>query len=112
MRFDSFIPGKRYIQRFYDPCVYYNKSLSGEHINILLYVDNMLIAFKSRSAIDKLKNDLSFKFKMKDLGEEKKVLDMKIERDQKGGNVSLTHQKFNMNSNTKSVSTPLAPISS
>ena len=60
MRFDSFIPSKRYIQRYYDPCVYYNKSLSGEHINILLYVDNMLIASKSRSAIDKLKKGLIF----------------------------------------------------
>jgi len=36
------------------------------------------------AAIDKLKKDLSFKFKMKDLGEAKKVLGMEIERDQKG----------------------------
>ena len=38
----------------------------------------MLIASKSRSAIDKLKKDLSFKFEMKDLGAVKKVLGMKI----------------------------------
>ena len=71
----------------------------------------MLITFKSRSAIDKMKKDLSFKFKMKDLGEAKKVLGTEIERDRNGGKVSLTQkeylkkvlQKFNINSNTKSV---------
>ena len=49
----------------------------------------MLIAFKSRSIINKLKKDLSFEFEIKDLGEAKKVLGMEIERDQKGGKVSL-----------------------
>ena len=42
----------------------------------------MLIAFKNRYAIDKLK-DLSSKFEMKDLGEAKKVLGMEMERDRK-----------------------------
>ena len=41
----------------------------------------MLIAFKSRSAIDKLKKDLSSEFEIKDLGEAKKVLGMEIELD-------------------------------
>jgi len=52
----------------------------------------MLIAFKSRSAIDKLK-DLSSIFEMKDLGETK-VLGMEIERDRKGGKVSLTQNGY------------------
>jgi len=76
----------------------------------------MLIASKSRSAIDKLK-DLSFEFEMKDLDEAKKVLGMEIERDHKGGKVSLTQkgylkkvlQIFNINDETKSVSISLAP---
>ena len=50
----------------------------------------MLITFKSRYAIDKLKEDFSFEFEMKDLGESKKVLGIEIERDRKGGKVSLT----------------------
>jgi len=77
----------------------------------------MPIASKSRSAINKLKKDLSFEFEMKDLGEAKKVLSMEIERDWKSGKVSLTQkrylkkvfQKFNINEDTKLVSTPLAP---
>ena len=77
----------------------------------------MLIASKSRSAIDKLKKDLSFEFKMKDIGEVKKVLGMEIERDRRSGKVSLTQkgylqkvlQKFNIYGDTKSVSISLAP---
>jgi len=97
--------------------VYYNKLLGGEYIYLLLYVDGMLISSKSRSAIDKLKKDLSYELKMKDLCEAKKVLGMEIERDWKSGMVSLTQkeylkkvlQKFNINDDTKSICTPLAP---
>ena len=80
-------------------------------------MDDMLIASKSISEIDKIKKDLSSEFKMKDLGETKKVLGMEIERDRRSDKVSLMQkeylkkvlQKFNINGNTKSVSTPLAP---
>ena len=76
----------------------------------------MLIASKSRSANDKLK-DLSSEYEMKDLGEAKKTPDMEIERDRKGGMASLTQkeylkkvlQKFNINDDIKSLSTSLAP---
>jgi len=61
------------------PMCILNKLSSIEYIYLLLYVGNMLIAFKSRSVIDKLKKDLSFEFEMKDLGEMKKVLGMEIE---------------------------------
>ena len=77
--FDRFTREKRYTCSHYDPCVYYNKLPEGEYIYLLLYADDMLIASKSRSAIDKLKKDLFSKFEMKDQGEEKKVLDMEIE---------------------------------
>ena len=52
--------------------MYYNKLPSREYIYLLMYVDDMLIASKSRSIIDKLKKDLSFEFEMKDLGEGKR----------------------------------------
>ena len=97
----------------YDPCVYYNKLSGGEYIYLLLYVDDMLIASKSRSAIDKLKKDLSSEFEMKDLGEAKKVLGMEIGRDRRSDKVSLTQegylrkvlQRFNIDGDTKSVTT-------
>jgi len=74
--------------------VYYNKLHGGEFIYLLLYIDDILIASKSRSAIDKLKKNSSSEFEMKDLGEAKKVLDMEIERDRRSGKVSLTQKGY------------------
>jgi len=62
----SFIRGKRYTRSHYNICVYYNKLPGGEYIYLLLQVDDILIASKSRSTIDKLKKNLSFEFEMKD----------------------------------------------
>jgi len=61
--------------------VYYNKLPGREYFYLLLYVDDILIAVKSRSAIDKLKKDLSSEFEMKDMSKEKEVLGMEIEQD-------------------------------
>ena len=69
----------------------------------------MLITFKNKSTIEKLKGQ------MKDLGEAKRILGMEIERHGEG-KVSLTQkaylqkvlQKFNIGSDTKSVSVSLA----
>ena len=77
----------------------------------------MFISSKSRSTIDKLKKDLSSEFEIKDLGEVKKVLGMEIERNRRSGKVILIQieylqrvlQRFNIDGDTKSVSTPLAP---
>ena len=77
--FDSFIRGKNNTRSHYDSCVYHNKLPEREYIYLLLYVDDMLISFKSRSTIDKLKKDFSSEFEMKDLGEAKKMLGMEIE---------------------------------
>ena len=83
----------------------------------MLYIDDMLIASKNRSTVVRLKKQLSFEFEMKDLGEVKKVLDIEIESDRDSGKIRLTQkgylqkvlQKFNINSDMKSVSTLLAP---
>jgi len=77
--------------------VYFNKLPGGEYIYLLLYIDDMLIASKNKSAIDKLKKYLSSEFEMKDLGKAKKVLGMEIERDQRSGKVSLTQKGYLQN---------------
>ena len=107
---------KRYTLSPYDPCVYFSRLPNGEYIYLLLYVNDMLIALKSRSTINKLKSQLSSEFEMKNLGETKRVLGMGIERDRKSDKVCLTQkeylqkvlEKFNICSDTKSVSTLLA----
>ena len=46
---------KVYTRSEYDPCVYFRKLHSSEYVYLLLYVDDMLIASKSRTTVDKLK---------------------------------------------------------
>ena len=87
----------------------------GSSIFMLLYVDDMLIAAKSMSEVNKLKTLLSREFEMKDLGATKKILGMEIHRDRALGRLWLSQssyvgkvlERFNME-NPKPVSTPLA----
>nr|CAE02229.2 OSJNBb0015C06.7 [Oryza sativa Japonica Group] len=84
-------------------------------IYLLLYVDDMLIAAKSKEEISTLKKQLSSEFHIKDLGAAKKILDMEITRDRNSGLLFLSQQsyiknvlqRFNMH-DTKPVSTPTA----
>ena len=67
------------------------KSLDdGSSIFLLLYVDDMLIAIKSMSKVNKLKILLSREFDMKDLGAAKKILAMEIHRDRALGRLWLS----------------------
>nr|CAD40363.2 OSJNBa0093P23.9 [Oryza sativa Japonica Group] len=86
-----------------------------EAIYLLLYVDDMLIAAKDKSEIEKLKAQLSSEFEMKDLGAAKKILSMEITRERHSGKLYLSQKgyiekvlrRFNMH-DAKPVSTPLA----
>ncbi|KAG8492016.1 hypothetical protein CXB51_015329 [Gossypium anomalum] len=92
------------------------KLQEGTFIYLLLYVDDMLIASKSKVEIERLKTQLNLEFEMKDLGEAKKIFGMEIWRDRAHDRVSLSQkqylkkvlQQFGMNEHTKPVSTPLA----
>ena len=76
----------------FDPCVYLKPVDNDVYgfIILVLYVDDMLIAAKSRSDIDELKGLLSSAFKMKDLGTARKILGMEIKRDLKNDKLWLT----------------------
>ena len=53
----------------------------GSHINLLFYVDDMLIASQKLLAIQKLKSILSSEFEMKDMRVSKKIMGMEIKSD-------------------------------
>ena len=114
-RFDSFMMSHGFKRSEFDSCVYI-KFVDGSPIYLLLYVDDMLIAAKSKKEITTLKKLLSSEFEMKDLGAAKKILGMEITRDRNSGLLFLSQQsyikkvlhRFNMH-DAKSVSTPIAP---
>ncbi|CAN1822894.1 Retrovirus-related Pol polyprotein from transposon TNT 1-94, partial [Linum perenne] len=115
-RFDLFMTQHGFTRSPYDHCVYFRQLGDGSFIYLLLYVDDMLIASKSKVEIDKLKVQLSKEFEIKDLGEAKKILGMEIKRDRKEGAVWLTQssylkkilKRFGINDSTKPVSIPFA----
>ena len=82
---------------------------------LLLYVDNMLIAIKSKEEIRTIKAQLNNEFEMKDLGAAMKILGMEILRDRVARRLSLSQKgyiekvlrRFNMQ-NAKPATTPLA----
>ncbi|GKA85619.1 retrotransposon protein, putative, ty1-copia subclass, partial [Tanacetum coccineum] len=86
----------------------------GEYIYLLLYVDDMLIACKSKAEIGSAKSLLKKEFDMKELGEAKKILGMEIVRDRsrkilrvsQSGYVSKILNNFRID-NGKSVQMPL-----
>ncbi|ONK76589.1 uncharacterized protein A4U43_C03F29880 [Asparagus officinalis] len=116
-RFDGFMIGYGYTRSPYDQCVYMHKLHDSEYVYLLLYVDDMLIAFRNYLAIRKLKEGLSSEFKINDLRGAKKILGMEIERDMVKGSLELTQKsylqkmlkKFSFDGNAKAVSTQLAP---
>ena len=93
-RFDLFMVKQRYTRSNFDHSVYFRKLRDGSFLYLLLYVDDMLIASKSKVEIDKLKAQLSAEFDMKDLGEARKILGMEIKRDWKRGTVCLTQTQY------------------
>ncbi|GJU91162.1 retrovirus-related pol polyprotein from transposon TNT 1-94 [Tanacetum coccineum] len=77
-RFDSFMIGHGYDRCSYDECVYILKFPDGSFLYLVLYVDDMLIAAPDKDHIRELKDQLSNKFDMKDLGAAKRILGMQI----------------------------------
>ena len=88
----------------YDSCVYVKSLEDGSRIFLLLYVDDMLIACKSRKVVQELKAALSLEFEMKDLEPARKILGIKIFRDRakkvlylsQGGYIKKVLERFRM----------------
>lgn len=84
--------GQRYTRNKFDHCVYFRKLQEESFIYLLLHVDDIEIASKSKDEIEKLKTQLNQEFEMKDLGEAKKILGMEICRNRTCGKVSLSQK--------------------
>jgi hypothetical protein len=107
--------GHNYFRSQYDSCMYFKNLGNDSFIYLLLYVDDMLIAAKDISEINRLKEELHGEFEMKHLGAAKKILGIEIQRDKISGKLYLTQksfiekvlERFGMK-DAKLVSTPLA----
>ncbi|GKC90446.1 retrotransposon protein, putative, ty1-copia subclass [Tanacetum coccineum] len=80
-RFGVYIIDNKFSRSNYDSCVYFKEFAPGMYIYLLLYVDDILIACKSKSEIEYTKGLLRKEFDMKELGPVRKILGMEIIRD-------------------------------
>lgn len=113
MKFDGFMHEIGFGRCNADHCCYFMR-FDSSFIILLLYVDDMLIAGSCVQEVNKLKKQLSKRFAMKDLGEAKQILGMRINRDKVAGKLYLSQsdyidkvlRRFSMQ-DAKPVSTPL-----
>lgn len=95
-------------------CVYCKKVTEQDQIYLLLYVDDMLVACKHGSKVDKAKRLLKNEFEIKDIGHASKILGMEIIRDRSSETLFLSHRvnvekilrRFNMDK-SKHVQIPI-----
>ncbi|GJS79710.1 retrotransposon protein, putative, ty1-copia subclass [Tanacetum coccineum] len=113
-RFDVYMFINGFSRNSYDNCIYFKEFAPGMYIYILLYIDDMLIACKSKSEIEYTKGMLQKEFDMKELGPARKILSMEIVRDRGSRTIKVSQsgyaQKILNNfrvDNGKSVSMPL-----
>lgn len=96
-----------------DPCLYVRTGKGGKITMVVIYVDDILITGDDNAGIEVFKTQISQRFKMKDLGQLHWFLGIKVSRDEKTGDITMTQQayiedileRFKM-SNCKPVSTP------
>lgn len=74
---------QKFIRSGHDSCVYIKQLSDEEFVYLLIYVDDMLIAAKSMTEINKIKEALSTCFEMKDMGAASRILGIDIIRDKK-----------------------------
>jgi hypothetical protein len=110
-KFDRILTSVGFVTNEADKCVYYRYG-GGEGVILCLYVDDILIFGTSLKLIKEVKDFLSQKFEMKDLGEADVILNIKLIKGENGGvTLSQTHYVEKMlsqfcYSNSKTALTP------
>ncbi|MCO5607195.1 hypothetical protein L7F22_061388 [Adiantum nelumboides] len=94
LKFDKYMQSQGYERSQEDHCLYTRKLSDGSLIILILYVDDMLIAGKSKDEIANLKKSLSTQFAMKYLGDANHFLGMRIKRDRQRGILELSQEQY------------------
>ena len=93
---DAFLKEMQFTQTASDPCIYYQKA--GKDIMFIgVYVDNIILAAKIEEQLKQVKEDLSNKFDVKDLGELKYFLGIKVEQNKESGFIWIGQPAYTEN---------------
>ncbi|MCO5553786.1 hypothetical protein L7F22_027501 [Adiantum nelumboides] len=94
LKFDKYMQSQGYERNQEDHCLYTKKLSEGSLIILIVYVDDMLIAGKSKDEIANLKKSLSTQFAMKDVDDANHFLGMRIKRDRQCGILELSQEHY------------------
>ena len=94
LRFDEFMLKQGFKRSSYDSCVYLTRLKNGSFMYLLIYVDDMLVACKDKTEIQKMKAQLKREFEMKDLGPASRILGMDISRDRVNKTLTLSQEDY------------------
>ena len=92
-KFDTYILGLGFVRSKVDNCVY-SKQVGDHFINIVLYVDDMLLIGNNKDVIKKVKSKLSSKFDMKYIDATNFIQGMEIRRDHAHKMINLNQRKY------------------
>ena len=92
-KFDSFMISGGFVRTDGYHCCYFQRYVEG-YIYLVFSIDDMLIAGNTMKLVNGLKKKLSMRFEMKDLGEAKQILGMRISRDLSTGLLRLSQEEY------------------
>jgi hypothetical protein len=91
--FNEVIKKFGFIENQLDNCIYI-KTKGSIFIILVLYVDDILLAYSDKNMLHETKGFLSLDFNMKDLGDASYVLDIQIHRDRTKGVLGLSQMAY------------------
>ena len=92
-KYDTYILGLGFLRSKPNHYVY-SKQVGDEFINIIMYVDDMLLIGNNKDVIKEVKSQLSSKFDMKDLDVANFTVEMEIRRDRANMMIYLNQRKY------------------
>ena len=93
---DAFLKEMKFTQTASDPCIYCRKA--GKDIMFIgVYVDDIILAAKNEKQLKQVKENLSNKFDIKDLGELKYFLGIKVEQNRESGSIWIGQPAYTEN---------------
>ena len=89
----NFMKGQQMKQHVCDPAVY-SRGTGKNQLIVAVYVDDSTIMSSNLEEILKMKDALSRRFQMTDLGEVAAILGIRVSRDKEAGTLSLSQEKY------------------
>ena len=93
---DAYLKEMQFTQTASDPCIYYRKNRE-DMMFIGVYVDDLILVARNEKQLNQVKEKLSNKFDIKDLGELKYFLGMKVEQNKETRSIWIGQPAYTEN---------------